>query len=163
MEAVGIAALGISWSAFIFQLLNFVVLLTVLRIFAYPAIIRVLEERKRTIDEQMKNAAEIKQRLARAHKEAQEILDVSRTKAHDIIHDAGKRAADIVQEAFEQAEAESQMMFVAAQVKLDKNVHEARTALKHETATLVVAAAEKMLGDRMTSKDDLRFIERSLL
>ena len=163
MEAVGIAALGISWSAFVFQLINFVVLLTMLRIFAYPAILRVLQERKRKIDEQIQNAAEVEKRLARAHNEAQEILEVSQKKAHGIIHDAKKRATSIVQEAFEQAEAEAQIMFVAAKDQLEKDVHEARQLLKEETAALVVAASEKMVGEKMTTPEDLRFIKRSLV
>lgn len=163
MEAAGIAALGISWTSFIFQLVNFVVLLVLLRIFAYPAIVRVLEARKQKIDEQLKNAAEMEKRLKMANKEAQEILDASRKQAHDILHDAGKKATTIMQEAFERAEEETKIMIVAAEVRLQKEVKEARRALREEAATLVVAATEKVLGEKMTSKEDLRFIERSLV
>ncbi len=163
MEPVGIAALGISWSSFLFQLINFLVLLTLLRIFAYPAIIRILEARKQKIDEQLKNAAETEKRLKLAHAEAQNILDASHKKAQDIIHDAGKRATSIVQEAFERAEQETQIMFVAAEARLQKDVKEARRALKEETATLVVSATEKILAEKMTSQDDLKLVKRALV
>jgi F-type H+-transporting ATPase subunit b len=163
MEATGIAALGISWTAFIFQLVNFLVLLVVLRIFAYPAIVRVLEARKQKIDEQLKNAAEIERRLHLANKESQDILDASRKQAHDIIHDAGKKATDIMQEAFLRAEEETKIMLIAAEVRLDKQTKEARRALREETATLVISATEKILGEKMKSKEDLTLIERALV
>jgi F-type H+-transporting ATPase subunit b len=162
-EAVGIAALGISWSAFIFQLINFLVLLAILRIFAYPAIIRVLEARKQKIDEQLQNAAEIEKRLALAHTEAQDIVHASHEKARAIIHDASKRAESVVQEAFARAEEETKVMFRAAEALLEKDVKEARRILKTETALLVVTATEKILGEKMTSEEDRRFIDRALV
>ncbi len=162
MADVGIAALGISWSAFLFQLINFLVLLTILRIFAYPMIIRVLEGRKQKIDEQLKNAAETERRLAQAHLEAQGIIDASQKKARTIIHDASKKATDVVQEAFARAEEEAHIMARAAEVRIEKEVKAARVALREEAATLVMAATEKLLNEKMDSEKDLRFIDRVL-
>lgn len=163
MAAEGIAALGISWSAFLFQLINFLVLLVVLRIFAYPSIVRVLEARKRKIDEQLKNAAELERTLALAETKAEKIIDASHKKAQGIIEDASARARGVVEEAVQKAHLEAENIVRLTETRLDQQIKEARQILKKETAALVVAATEKVLQEKITSKKDHSFIDRALV
>lgn len=163
MADSGIAALGIDLKAFVFQLINFLILLLVLRRFAYPYIVRALEDRKRKIDEQLQNAAELERKLALAHKKSLQIIDESHKKAQDIMSDASTRANALIQEAVKRAEEETESIALAAQVKLEEDVRKARIALKKETASLVAAATEKVIGEKMTDDADLALIERALV
>lgn len=162
MAAEGIGALGIAWEQFAFQALNFLVLLGILRVFAYPAIVRALEGRKQKIDEQLKNAAELERRITLAHLESTSIIDASHQKAHAVIADASARADMIVTDAFAKAKQETHTMIQAAHRRIEQEVDQARQHLRAETAMLVVSATGKVLNEKMTHEKDLEIIERAL-
>lgn len=162
MAAQGIGALGIAWEQFAFQALNFLVLLGVLRVFAYPAIVRALEGRKRTIDEQLKNAMELERKLACAHQESAAIIDASHQKAQEVIADASARADMIVTDACTKAKQETHTMIQAAHTRIEQEVDQARQRLRAQTAMLVVSATEKILNEKITREKDFQIIERAL-
>ncbi len=163
MAAEGIGALGINFQAFAFQALNFLVLLAVLRIFAYPAMIRALEGRKRKIDEQLKNAAELERKLAAATMQAEEIIDLSHARAQRTLQDATARSEKMLADTFEKAQKEADQLRIAAHERIAADAEEARKQLKVEAAALVVAATEKILGEKLTSEKDMKIIQRALV
>lgn len=163
MAAEGIGALGLDWKAFIFQALNFLVLLGVLRIFAYPAIIRALEGRKQKIDEQLKNAAELERKLAQAALQASSIVDASHAQAQRIIQDAQVRSETLLADTFKKSQQETQQLVHAAHARIAADTETARRQLHTEAVTLVVAATEKVLAEKISSKEDFEIIERALV
>lgn len=163
MPAEGIAALGVNFQGFVFQAINFLVLLVVLRIFAYPSIIRALEDRKQKIDEQLKNANELEQKLALAHQQASDIIDSSHQKAKGLIVDAHARADTILTDARAKTQQETADMVQVAQTRIQQEVEQAKQELRAETVALVVSATEKILAEKITSKEDFAIIERALV
>lgn len=163
MAAEGIGALGLDWKVFVFQVINFLILLGLLRAFAYPAIVRALDARKRKIDEQLKNAAELERKLAAATQQAKDVVDLSHAQAGRVMRDANVRAEQFLADTFERAQQEAEQLTRAAHVQIASDVQAARVQLQQETARMVVAATEKVLGESMTASQDRSVIERSLL
>ena len=163
MATEGIGALGISLNAFLFQGLNFLVLLGVLRIFAYPAIIRALEDRKQKIDEQLKNATERERTLADANLPASTIIDVSHAQAQRVLQDATTRSEKILADTFTKSQEETEQLVRASHARIAADVETARRKLREEAAMFVVAATEKILSEKITDKKDMRIIERALV
>jgi F-type H+-transporting ATPase subunit b len=162
MAATGIGALGLDWKAFLFQALNFLALLALLRVFAYPAMIRALEGRKRRIDEQLKNAAELERKLAEANLQASTILDISHAQAQRMLQDATRRSEQLLADTFEKSQQEAEQLVRAAHARIAADAEQVRQTLKSEAATLVVAATERVLGEKMTGEKDMHIIERAL-
>src|SRR3990167_10277133 len=55
----GIGAIGIDGKALLFQIINFAILLVILRSVAYKPILKALERRRKTIENSLKQAKEI--------------------------------------------------------------------------------------------------------
>ena len=70
--------LGIDWRLLVAQLANFLILLFVLRRFAYKPLLKLLEERKQRIADGLANAQKAKSNLEEAEKERQEIISTAK-------------------------------------------------------------------------------------
>ena len=73
--AGGIGALGLDARGLVFQVINFAILLGVLYRFAYRPLLRVLEERRQTIEESLKSAADIKRVRQELEREKHSIVN----------------------------------------------------------------------------------------
>ena len=71
------------------MLLAFLVVFGVLAKFGFPAIIGMVEERKKFIDESLKNAHEAAERLANIQQESEAIVQQARVQQADIIDIVG--------------------------------------------------------------------------
>ncbi len=94
------------------QVVNFLILLFILKKFLYGPILKILENRKKTIEQSLKNAEEIELQLQKTKeqsekiiadtlKEAQKILDQTKEVAAQMIADTNKDAEQILLQAQE--------------------------------------------------------------
>ena len=141
-------SLGIDWKLLIAQIVNFVILLLILRKFLFAPIVNLLENRHRTIARGLTDAEEAEKKLQLADIEA-------RKKVSEAINEAEK----ITKEARRNAEAENQKTLKLTQEKALKIVASAHDAAKQEegkivssakshVAQLVIAGVEKILGEK---------------
>lgn len=108
------AAFGVDWRLLVINLINFGVLLAVLRYFLYGPIIRMLEERRAKVRQGMEDAeaaslarqeieGERSGMLAKAAQEADESLARARAAAaereRELVDEAARRAESIVAQA----------------------------------------------------------------
>jgi len=90
MEAL--SSLGINWHSLVSQIINFLILLTLLRIFLYKPIIRILEQRQETIKKGLEDAEKAKLDLEKAEQESHQIISKASQKAQEIIDSAKDEA-----------------------------------------------------------------------
>jgi F-type H+-transporting ATPase subunit b len=102
-ESSGIGALGISGSHLVIQLITFVLAYFVLRKYAFEPILKVLAERRDTIEKGVKLGEEMqKERLALDKKVAAE-LHKARQDADGILSEASDTAKSTVRDAEDKA------------------------------------------------------------
>jgi len=65
----GLKSLGINLPSLLAQIINFTILLVVLYLLAYKPLLKILDERRRRIQEGLESAEQAKERLARAEDE----------------------------------------------------------------------------------------------
>ena len=104
---LGISALGINLPSLIAQLVNFTLLLVILYLLAYKPLLRVLDERKKRIQEGLEASEEAKQRLTQTEQEVTRELDKARQDGQALIAQAQQMSARVQEEARQQARAES--------------------------------------------------------
>src|ERR1700679_1269755 len=99
----GIGALGFDGKAFLIQLITFILAFLVLRRWAFRPIIKILNERRETIENGVKLGDQLKQEQAELETKVEQTLQETRRKADGIIADAQDNGRQIVKEAEDKA------------------------------------------------------------
>jgi F-type H+-transporting ATPase subunit b len=160
--AGGIAALGLDWKAFLFQLITFVIVLVILRKFVFGKLVATLSARQQAVEDSLKHAAEIEDKLKNAEKTVTGMLSDARKEADDVLSASHKEAAQMVEAAEAKAAKRAEHIVAEAKSQMDVEVGKAREALKKETALLVAAATEHVIGEKLDAVKDAKLIDAAL-
>jgi F-type H+-transporting ATPase subunit b len=158
----GLAALGLNWQAFLFQLITFVIVLVLLRKFVYKRLIKTLEDRRATVEQSLDQAAETAKKLAEAEKDVAKLLIEARAQADEIVAATRKEATQMVADAEAKAARKAEHIVTEAKAQMDIELEKARKALKQETAQLVAFATERVLNEKLDAAKDERLIAGAL-
>ena len=134
------------------MLVAFLVVFGVLAKFGFPAIVNMVDERNKYIDESLRKAHEAQERLANIEKEGESILQEARAKQAQILKEAAETRDAIVEKAQEKARAEGARLLDDARVAIEQEKRAAIADIRQQVATLSVDIAEKVL--RQNLKDD---------
>jgi F-type H+-transporting ATPase subunit b len=145
------------WTVFVFLLL-----LLILRKFAYPALLGAVEARERALQEQLdtaeRNRAESEALLA----EHKKLLADARTQAHALLVEARTTAEQERALAMEKTLQEQQQLLERARQEIVAERDRAIAELRREAVDLSLAAASKLIGERLTSETDRKLVEEYL-
>jgi F-type H+-transporting ATPase subunit b len=161
-ESGGISALGLDGRAILFQLLNFAILLGLLRAFAYKPIVAILEERRRTIAESLRNAETIAATKAQLAAEQQAVLARARAEAAQLVEQGKERSSALISAAEQAAGERAAQLVSQAEARIENEVATARQGLRAEAVNLVAAATEKMIDTKLDVKADVALITKAV-
>ena len=139
-------ALGIDVKLFLGQIINFLILLLILWLFAYKPILKMLNDRREKVATSLENAKEIEEKLAATE---------ARTKG--MISQAQKDTATMLEESSKAALAEKKEIIAATREQSSREIEKAKRAiteekelaqkvLQKEMTQLVALATEKILA-----------------
>ena len=134
------------------MLLAFLVVFGILAKYGFPAIINMVDERNRYIDESLRKAHEAQERLANIEKEGESILQEAREKQAQILKEAAETRDAIVEQAQAKARSEGARLLDEAKMAIEQEKKAAIADIRQQVATLSVDIAEKVL--RKNLKDD---------
>lgn len=157
-----INTLGIDWRILLWQVVVFLVLLTVLRKFAYGPILAVLNERQ----------TKIARGLNDAEAAAQARADAERTR-QEIVVSAQKESARIIAEATAVSETQRAESVLRTRAEVERLLREGAQRLEQERGAMMAGAEaelggvlklslEKVLGRVITEKDHERLLAEAL-
>ena len=145
------------------MLLAFLVVFGVLAKFGFPAIINMVDERNKYIDESLRKAHEAQERLANIEKEGESILQEAREKQAQILKEAAETRDAIVEKAQDKARAEGARLMEDARVAIEQEKKAAIADIRRQVATLSVEIAEKVLKQNLKSDQaQMDLIDRML-
>ena len=136
----------------IWMFVAFAILLFILWKFAWPAILKGMENRADLIDKGVEYAQNAKQTLDQAQAESQKFLDEARRQQADIIAEANKMKSQIVEEAHNEAKKEAQKVIDAARLSIEQSRKEAEKSLRDEVSRYALAIADQVTRQQL--KDD---------
>lgn len=157
-----IGAIGLDARALLFQVINFALLLLILRWVTYRPLLRILESRRQTIEESLRTAQLIAERKNLLVAQEKRILDDAEHKATAILQQTAAQAKTLMTQAEEQAAHKTQRLLEQARTAIDGEIMAARQQVKRELAQLVVLATEKILQEKLDPKRDHALITQSL-
>ena len=133
------------------MLLAFLVVFFVVAKFGFPAIIGMVEDRKRYIDESLQKAHEASERLANIQKEGESMLQEARQKQAQILKEAAETRDAIVAQAQEKAREEGNRLISEAKGEIESQKQAAISEIRAQVAELSVKVAEKILRKELAS------------
>lgn len=157
-----LSALGIDGTLLLMQAGAFLVLLLLLAKFAYPPILKAIENRRATIEAGIEKAKKAEADLQGVEQKVTEIIRTARTEASDIIAQSKHEATSLVEAAEKRASKRAEHIVAEAHAQMTTEVESARTMLRKEAAQLVVAATEKVVKEKIDARKDAALIETSL-
>jgi F-type H+-transporting ATPase subunit b len=142
---LGIDSLGFNLPALVAQILNFVILLIVFRAFLYKPLLKMLDERKRRIQEGLEASDEAKKRLTETEKETGAEMAKARQEAQALIAQAQQTSARIAEEGRANARTEAEQIIERARAEIALERDSAIADLRREFADLTITAAERVI------------------
>jgi F-type H+-transporting ATPase subunit b len=146
----------------IWTLVTFVIVLIVLRKFAFGPIQQLIDTRRQAIvsdldaaqaarEEAQSSLAEYRQQLAEARKEANKIVEDARRVGDE------RRAAAVAE-----LEAEKTRLMQQTREEIQSETRQALNAIKQQVAELTLAATEKVVRARLDEAEQRRLIDDAL-
>jgi F-type H+-transporting ATPase subunit b len=145
------------------MLIAFLVVFGVLAKFGFPAIVNMVDERNKFIDESLRKAHEAQERLANIEKEGESILQEAREKQALILKEAAATRDAMVEKAQEKARAEGARLMDEAKAAIEQEKKAAIADIRQQVAALSVDIAEKVLKQNLKDdKSQMDLIDRML-
>lgn len=135
------------------QIVNFLIILFLLKKFFYGKILNALEDRKKTIAESLTNANLIEARLKDTEETSTKIIADSQSQAQEMIREAKVQAEEIAKEAASDARKTIEEATIAAQAQIKAQREKMREELQEDTLTLVAQVTKKVLGRTLKSTE----------
>ena len=155
--------LGISPSLLVSQIINFGLLLVILRMVLYGPVMKMLDQRRQRISQSMKDAERVSAAAQEAEQEKAKIIDEARHAAQEVRAQATRDAEKIAQEVRSRAEQDATDIRMKAQEEAEKQVAAALADANKDIAELAILATEKVLGRELANRSEQeRFVQEFL-
>lgn len=144
------------------QIVNFLLVLFLLKKFLYKPVIDVLKKRQTTIKEGLEQAESARVKLEKVVIEEKNILRQAQLQSKSILEDAKKESEEIVRKMSENAKKQTEKMLKDAQEQIARDAAETEKRLAVSTSRLAVAFLEKTLANFFSSDEQKEVINQAL-
>ena len=152
---------GVTWPKFIAQLVLFGIVYFVLNRFAFGPILKVLEERRKRIEEGQLNAEKIKKQLAEAELRYQEVLRKANDDAQVLLEESRKNNEAFSQREMDRAVKESAAIVDRARHEITSERVRMVDEVKREMVSLVIKTTASVAGKILSADDQKRLSEEA--
>ncbi len=144
------------------QAISFLLLFLVLRKFAWPGLLNMLDARRAKIAEDLRKAEQARDDMHKLQEELTvrlaKIDEEARANIQQSTSDGKQKAMQIQEEARQQAQSILKKSEEAVVMELAK----ARVTLRNQVADMTIAALERILKQKLDEKADQKLIEQVL-
>ena len=144
-------------------LITFLVLLFILRKFAWNPILGAVSERENGIKEALASADKARQEMENLQADNQKILKEARAEREAMLKEARELKNKMIDDAKEEAKTEAAKLVAQAQAAIETEKKAAIADLKAQVADLSISIAEKVLGEELSNKGKQEKLVESML
>lgn len=152
--------LGIDPKILIGDIVTFIVLVVILKKFAYKPFLAVLEQRAKKIEEGVKKSEEAEVSLQKIRILSEEVEEAGERKFKEVMAVAEKKAREKTKTIIAAAEVEKNRVIEAARAAMEKEQAQARAQRQKEAVDLAFSVSEKFLSEKITKEQDKKMIEK---
>lgn len=161
-EGAAAGPLVVNGGLMIWTLVIFGILLLVLRRFAWPVVLGAVRDREKALEDQIAAAERNRAESAKLLEEHKQLLAEARTSAHALISDAKGMAEKERAVALEKTRAEQEELLARARREIGAERDRAVQELRREAVDLSLAAAGRLIGQRLESDADRDLVMKYL-
>ena len=144
------------------QIINFLLLLFLLRVFLWKRVLKFLDERKAKIASEFeyidKTKGDVEKLKSDFKDKLGEIEDIAKVR----IQQAQKEGRAQAEQIKETAHEDAMQIIQAAKSQIKYEIDKAKEKLKEEIIDITIRAAEDVLGEKLTDKRDRNLVENFL-
>ncbi len=138
-------------ATFFVELILFIIVLGIVAKFVLPPIQKVMRDRDESVRKEQDSAESARREAARLEAERLKALADARAQAREILQDASHQGDDLVRDARARGQEEHDRRVLAASAGIDAERDRVRAELLARAETLVVEAAERIVGGSLDS------------
>lgn len=153
---------GISAGVSFWTLVIFILLSVVLAKFAFPPILGYAAAREQRIQAALDEARQQREESAKLLDEQKHAMVTARQEAQAVIAEAKQAAERVRDDLLNRAKAEQEELVARARQDIERDRQKAIESLRREAVDLALAAAGKLVGQRMNAAEDRRLVTEYL-
>ncbi|MBI3493824.1 MAG: F0F1 ATP synthase subunit B [Acidobacteria bacterium] len=147
---------------FIWTIVTFLVLLTLLAKFAWRPLLQALENRQALIRKSLDDAQQAKQELERLQQESAQIIKAARVEAETIVTKSRADGERLREEMKQKARSDADAIVRNAERQIQLETARALQQIRREAVDLSVMIASKIIGRNLSKEDNESLIEEAL-
>ena len=153
---------GINPILLLAQIVNFAILLFLLKRFLYKPILKSLDERKSKIAKSLKEAEEIEKKLQKISEEQAAILGKARTEASQIISEAKDETKQLTEKSLAQTKESVQQLLNTNKKRIALEKDQMMLDAKKELTELVIATTAAVAKKSVSETSDKKLVTEAI-
>lgn len=149
-------------ATFFAMLASFLILVVLLKRVAFTPLINAIDERRKSIDVEIKRAELDLQEAAKMRADYSQEQKKARQEAHDLIAAAKKVAEEGAHDIVAAAQAEAENIRQKALTEIDREKHKAIEQVRNYAINLSMLAAEKIIQQNIDSQTQDRLVDEAI-
>lgn len=149
---------GVNWGDIIFQLFIFIVLMALLKKFAWGPLMGIMKEREEHVAGEISAAEQSRVEAKKILEEQRSLLKEARTEAQVLIESAKKQGDIQRDEIITVARTEAERIKESAKLEIEQQKEKAVAAIREQVASLSVLIASKVIEKELNAADQDKLI-----
>jgi F-type H+-transporting ATPase subunit b len=153
---------GIQWPLLVASIVNFLILLYLLKRFLYKPILKVLDERKETIEKSLEYAKLIEEEKKATEEKMKASLRLANEQSIKTLEQANRAAEKIKMEIVGEAEKRAKQLIERAKAEIKQDQEEAAKSVRKEAAGLIAESLKQILNQASLKDLDDKMVKEAL-
>lgn len=153
---------GVTWPLFFAQVICFILVMIVLKKFAFGPVQAMLEQRRARIAEGEEKLKQIERQLAESEATTAAAIAQANDDAQRMVNEAKESAVALSEQKAREAIAQAQQILAKAETAAKADRDRLTVELKREFGRLVAATTAQVAGKVLTAEDQSRLNEETL-
>ena len=153
------AAQGITWGDALYQLLAFLVLMWLLKKFAWGPLMNVMKKREEHVANEIDQAEKARKEAEELLAQHQQMVKEARQQSQEFIEQAKLQGETQKEEIISAARQEAERLKESARLEIQQERENAVKALREQVASLSVLIASKVIEKELDEKDQEALIQ----
>ena len=143
--------------------LAFAILFFILWKWAWPVILKTVDNRADLIDKGVEYAQSAKEQLDNARESAREVINEAQRKQAEMLRDADRMKTQIVEQARAAAKVEAQKVMDSAKMQIEQQQKEAQLQFRNQVSEFALQIASKVVKNELKDQKAQTQLVNSLL
>ena len=154
--------LGIDWKILLGEMINFLIVLFLLKKFALGPFLKILSERKKKIEEGLERSMVAEEKIKEIREKREEIVAKAQQKAMEIFDQGKKKGDEKIKNSILLGEQERLNILQAAKKETQREIDKMKDVERKREVEAALALAEKILGEKLDPQKDKVLIDKLL-